>query len=131
MLVHPEHENLSVAQQRNFRFSEIPCLNNLICLILLKLLFFTPNTSDWAKHVLNLKLNIPKLNENINFITFKGFFNFDKIGKFVNSVWVSENPNWVDNYCRESAESFTELMEVCIVSKFEVSLLDWYRWNYD
>ena len=34
-----------------FRLSEIPCLNYLICLILLKTLLFTPNTSDSRQSV--------------------------------------------------------------------------------
>ena len=52
-------------------FSEISYLNSLI---LLKSLLFTPNTSDWAQHVLNLKVFQNEVNfENFNFNTFKGF----------------------------------------------------------
>ena len=44
-----------VFKRTQSRFSEIPCLNSLICLILLKSWLFTPNTSDRAQHMPNLK----------------------------------------------------------------------------
>ena len=43
------HRNVNkekVNEDHHPRFSEIPCLNSLICLILLKPLLFPPNTSD-------------------------------------------------------------------------------------
>ena len=62
------------------RFSEIPYLNSLICLILLNPLLLTPNTSDGAQHVPNLILKYPKF-EKLNFNTFKGFLILTKVGK--------------------------------------------------
>ena len=64
-----------------------------MCLILLKPLLFTPNTSDGALHVLNLKIKYSKIKSNLNLSFIKyilGIFNIDKIRQIRQNIQICE-----------------------------------------